>query len=371
MDAMSSWRPSGATPRAAAPSGGYAPSAPVQAWPAPAVGQDAFSGASLPGFLRPVVPQAPYALPPIGQQIAYLQQQLAALEAVLNMFISGLAPAPPTPVPPAPLPPPAPPTQPGPAPQPSTRRTDFVISSFNVLGSSHTVPGGDRPGMASGVERIRSAVKLLDAHDVDVVGFQEFQGDQLREFLRVAGDEYAVYPGLKLGRREVVNSLAWRKDTWEMVKPGHIEIPYFNGQLRKMPVVRLRHKVTGQEAYFANFHNPASTRKHPGQQHWRDVATAKQIDLVNRLKRETGLPVLVTGDMNEREEYYDRMTRATDMEAANSGPKGARPRQMGIDWIFGSLGVKFSNYIRDKGALVKRTSDHPMIVSRARIEGTP
>jgi exonuclease III len=254
-------------------------------------------------------------------------------------------------------------------PKPPQKPTDLVISSFNVLGSSHTVPGGERPGMEPGPARIRSAVKLLEQHQVDVVGFQELQEDQLREFQKVAGDRYAIYPGFALGKRESVNSIAWRKDKWELVRPGSIEIPYFNGNRRQMPVVRLRNRETGQEAYFANFHNPADTKRFPDQERWRDLATEKQIDLVNRLRKETGLPVFVTGDMNEREEYYDTLTRQTEMVAANSGPRGQRPKQMGIDWIFGSPDVHFSNYTRDRSALVKRTTDHPMIVSKARIDG--
>ena len=30
--------------------------------------------------------------------------------------------------------------------------------------------------------------------------------------------------------------------------------------------------------------------------------------MVNRLRTETGLPVFVTGDMNERDEYFCQMT---------------------------------------------------------------
>ncbi len=261
-------------------------------------------------------------------------------------------------------------TSPGiPTPKPPRKSTDLVISSFNVLGSSHTVPGGERPGMEPGPARIRSAIKLLERHQVDIVGFQELQGDQLREFQKVAGERYAVYPGFALGKREAVNSIAWRKDKWELVRPGSIEIPYFDGNRRQMPVVRLRNRETGQEAYFANFHNPADTKRFPDQERWRDLATAKQIDLVNRLRKETGLPVFVTGDMNEREEYYDTLTRSTEMVAANSGPHGQRPKQMGIDWIFGSPDIRFSDFTRDRSALVKRTTDHPMIVSKARIKG--
>lgn len=312
-------------------------------------------------------PAAP-PMSPAAPSLPSLSGLFDQLKALLDRWLSPSAPpsTPPMTVPP----PPSMSPTPAPPPQTATRRTDFVISSFNVLGSSHTRgPGSDRPGMAPGTTRIRTAAELLERHDVDIVGFQEFQRDQFTEFQKVAGKTFAVYPGFQLGKPEVVNSIAWRKDTWDLVKADHIEIPYFNGQKRKMPVIRLRHKETGQEAYFANFHNPASTRKYGDQERWRDVATDQQIALVNRLRRETGLPVFITGDMNEREEYFDRMTRGADMVSADTGPKGQRPKKMGIDWIFGSEGVSFSSYQRDRSALVQKTSDHPMIVSKARIRG--
>jgi endonuclease/exonuclease/phosphatase family metal-dependent hydrolase len=345
-------------------------------------------------------------------QLALLQQQLAAIQVEIGLILASLGPAGATTTPvapaaapsvqplsmmsewknlfgsissflgswltPSPSPSPAPTPAPTPTPTPSNPSptgpkapkgtTEFVISSFNVLGSSHTKPGGNKPGMASGVQRIRWAAELINKHKVDIVGLQEYQGDQHKEFLRVAGDKYAVYPGTKLGRPEVVNSIAYRKDKWDMVKPGYIEIPYFHGQKRKMPLILLRNKETGQEAYFANFHNPASTKRVGDQEKWRDKAMALQIEMVKRIERETGKPIFITGDMNEREEYYHGMTKNTDMVSA-SAPNGKTPKKMNIDWIFGSKskGVSFSDYAVVRDAHVKKTTDHPMIVAKARI----
>lgn len=265
---------------------------------------------------------------------------------------------------------------PAPAPQPSQpsspsqprKTTEFVISSFNVLGSSHTKPGGNSRIKTPGPERMPGVVRLLAKHKVEVVGFQEFQGDQEKAFKKLAGGKYALYPDGALGKGADVNSIAWDKTKWEMVKPGSIKIPYFEGHEIKMPVVRLRNKATGQEAYFANFHNPASTANHHDQERFRDEATRRQIDLVNKLKRETGLPVFITGDMNEREEYFEKMTAGAPMVASNGGSRTKAPSQLGIDWIFGSKGVKFSGHTKDKSPVEQKTSDHPMIVSKARIE---
>ena len=52
-----------------------------------------------------------------------------------------------------------------------------------------------------------------------------------------------------------------------------MNIPYFNGSPRPMPVVLLRDKATGMMAYFANFHNPADTAQYHNQGKWRAEAT--------------------------------------------------------------------------------------------------
>ena len=67
----------------------------------------------------------------------------------------------------------------------------------------------------------------------------------------------------------------------------------------RCPYVKLRSLDTGVEAWFANFHNPAETSRFHRQQRFRDRATGIEIALANRLIA-TGLPVFITGDMNER-----------------------------------------------------------------------
>ena len=184
----------------------------------------------------------------------------------------------------------------------------FTLSSFNVLGSTHTTSGGR---MASGVERIGLAVKLLDRTGVDVVGFQELQLDQFSAFYSLAGDRYGIYPG-GVDRRTVQNSIAWSLASWRFVEGHTVPIPYFDGVEWQMPVVLLQNVQTGQLAYFTNFHNPATNKKHPGQKKWRVEATRREVALVKSLYWETGLPVFVTGDMNDREEYFCPMAGGAD-----------------------------------------------------------
>jgi len=254
----------------------------------------------------------------------------------------------------------------------SARDTDgtFVLSSFNVLGSSHTGRRGNKQGWDPGTTRVRRVAELLDRHAVDVVGFQELQGNQLRTLDAVTEGRLGFYPGFALGAPHMQDSIAWRKDSFELLRADTIEIPYFNGRRRRMPVVLLRHRASGSAAFFANFHNPASTRRVGDQQGWRDVATARQVHLAARLMRETGLPVFVTGDMNETREYFCRMTGEAAMVAAQGGSNGRvcrPPKVMGVDWIFGSASVEFDGYTVDRGALVRRTTDHPMVLTRVRL----
>jgi hypothetical protein len=251
---------------------------------------------------------------------------------------------------------------------------EFVISSFNVLGSSHTSGSGKLPGMASGPTRIRQVVALLRHHGVDVVGLQELQGDQYRELVRVAGGTFAVYPGNAAGPLGIENSLAWNRSEWSLVEAHTIQIPYFDGRLRPMPYVLLRHNATGRYAWFGNFHNPASNARRGNNDRHRARAAALEVALANRLMAETGYPVFITGDMNDREAYFCRMTGGAPMIAANGGSNDGAcnppPYPMPVDWIFGSDIVTFSGYLKDDSRFVRRTSDHPMIVARAVLDLT-
>ena len=247
--------------------------------------------------------------------------------------------------------------------------TTFTISSFNVLGSSHT---RDSSTYATGPSRQRGVVRLLDRHDVDVVGFQELQADQLTRFLKLTDGSYEVYPGFDLGRTVATeDSLAWRTSMWEAVQKTTVDIPYFDGRPRHMPVVELRNKQTGITAWFANFHNPATNANHPGQDQWRAQAIADEVALARKLHR-THLPVFFTGDMNEREKVFCPMTGQAPMRAARGGSNHdgtCHPdHPWYVDWIFGTKRLTFSDYVEDKSPLDQRTTDHPVIVSTAHID---
>ena len=245
----------------------------------------------------------------------------------------------------------------------------FTVASFNVLGHSHTEPGGRVPAYASGPSRMATTIGLLQARGVDVVGLQELQRPQMDAFVRQAGGEFAIFPNPGDPQRNKQNAVAWRTSEFTLVDARTVPMPYFRGKLVPKPLVKLRHNETGLEMYVMTVHNPASVRRVGDQSRWRAVATAKQIELTRQLLAE-GVPVLMTGDMNERERYFCAYTASGRMKAAAGGSndRACRPPPSSlarIDWVFGSDDIAFTGYDLVRNDAVRRSSDHPLVVAEA------
>jgi endonuclease/exonuclease/phosphatase family metal-dependent hydrolase len=248
-------------------------------------------------------------------------------------------------------------------PEPVAQPVEFVVSSFNILGSTHTT---NSPRFAPGPVRARSVVQLLLNHDVEIVGFQEMQNNQRDVIQNMAGDRYAMFPGASMSERESVNSIAWDVTRWEAVDSRVVDIPYFQGRIRKMPVVKLQNRSNDAQIWVGNFHNPANAGWGDNER-WRERATQIEIQLANDLLEADGIPVIFTGDFNEREDVFCPMVALTPLVAANGGSNDGvcrPPVPTRIDWIFGT-GITWLSYLADESALVRRTSDHPMIVAHA------
>ena len=255
------------------------------------------------------------------------------------------------------------PTESDAVPVSSSNGSAFTIATFNVLGASHTRAGGEKPWMASGSARVAGVIRLLDGYGVDVVGLQEFQRPQYETFRAHAGWTYDVWsPG-----HDKENAIAWRRSRWSFVAGRALHVPYFNGATRRMPVVRLLDRVTGQTAVFVNVHNPADTGKYHHQGRWRDEAVRREVQLVRELSS-SGEAVFLTGDFNATSKPFCAMTHDGLMTAANGGRSGSAchvPQGAGIDWIFGNRATGFDDYTVDRGTLVRRTTDHPIVLARA------
>lgn len=231
----------------------------------------------------------------------------------------------------------------------------FQLSSFNILGSNHTRPGGSARGYAPGRIRAEWAGRLILDRGVDIVGWSEIQPDQHAAMLRTTGGAFESWPGTTYGYKGTPASLMWRSGDFEAVWKGTVTIP-FVGQQRPMPVVQLRHRATGREFFVMNVHNAPQDRE------WeRNIAEERELSVVRSLRKESGLPVLLVGDFNEKAEIFCTVTGTTDLYAAAGGSNGGTcrpPGGMRVDWIFGSNDVDFSGYVADQGSSVRRITDH-------------
>lgn len=245
----------------------------------------------------------------------------------------------------------------------------FRISSFNILGTSHT--RGKNSSRASGTTRAARASSYVLENDIDLIGFQELQADQRRTFTSATGGRYGLYPGDQLRSLDGENSIAYRLDTWELVKADTVPIPYFGGRIRNMPVLLLKHKATGITSYVANFHNPANTKQYGNQERHKAAAKARQVALFADL-RDDGYPLLVTGDMNERQSWFCSVAGPGDLKAAAGGEGGREGCSVAggfrIDWIAGSHDIEFSNYREDRSGLISSITDHPVMISDVKID---
>ena len=242
---------------------------------------------------------------------------------------------------------------------------ELRVATFNVLGDSHTGPGGNKPAYyPDGSARMNMAISILRNNGIDVVGFQEFEASQYGMFAARAG-EYSLWPGLSLGDKSVRFNIAWRSSAFTLVEAHSISIPYAGGSRIEMPVVLLESTTTERRAWFANFHNPADTPSLGNNARWRAEAAGIEIAYLTALHEQDGDPVIVTGDFNERAEIFCRFTAGGIFSAAAGGSTGgscAPPPSMQVDWIFGSTGVAFDSYaVTGTGA----ASDHSMVQARA------
>lgn len=245
----------------------------------------------------------------------------------------------------------------------------FTLASFNVLGHSHTIAGGAHARYADSSSRMGWTLTGLANAGVDLVGLQEVQPKNLGSLLGRAGGTWSVWPGSALGRWGMANSIAWRKDTFEMVRAETMDIPYFGGRPRMQPYILLRHLETGQKLWIASFHNPANHGSTAANTRYRRIATGREIALANTLA-ETGYPVFFTGDFNDREAIFCPLTANTALMAANGGSTGGAcspPDRMPVDWIFGSERVTFTSYAAIDSGVIARASDHPLVVADVKV----
>ena len=253
--------------------------------------------------------------------------------------------------------------------------TRFRVSTFNLLGYGHTMKGGDRKGWLDGVTRQRMADRLIRANGLEVVGFQEMEYPQIQEFTRELGSAYDLFPGTSYsGSAEVNvrgNSIAWRKDRWVALQKTYYNAPYFGGTNVPRPIVLLQNRITGQQVYVTNTHNPADTKGDA--QVYRNQSVDIQARTFNALRSQhPSVPIVFTGDMNDTRDFYCRMTAKSSLRAANGGTRTTSsctlPPSPQIDWIMGTPDVVWNGYQQLRTPYVRKTTDHPLVWADATIK---
>ncbi|WP_340537542.1 endonuclease/exonuclease/phosphatase family protein [Nocardioides sp. GXZ039] len=237
------------------------------------------------------------------------------------------------------------------------------VGSFNVLGSQHTGPGGPRPYPAASVRSV-GAANLMSKHGVDVVGTQELQDDQLRQIQGRTG--FAAYPGFAWGVKETDNSILYDDSQFEFVSGSKFTIT-FMGRPRPQPILRLRVRDTGREFYVVNTHPSAGGGRYAAE---RARGRSTLISVVNGLKSE-GIPIFVTGDMNDREPFFCQGVAAGGLVSSSGGSYGSGckppPGPIPVDWVVSTNDVSWTDYWRDTAATDNRISDHFFISATAHV----
>jgi endonuclease/exonuclease/phosphatase family metal-dependent hydrolase len=247
-----------------------------------------------------------------------------------------------------------------------TQGFGVTVATLNVLASQHTTRGGDHPGWPSASWRTPREAAALAAHGVDVVGLQEVKPDQLDGLMASTG--FKAFPGYEFGSQETDNSVLYDPSRFDFVSGSQFSI-VFMSRPRPQTILRLRDKQTQREFYVVNMHTSAGHDR--GHTATRYAGMAKAVDVINGLKSE-GLPVFVTGDMNDRAPFRSRVLTPSGMSAAIDGAWRARnfgSGWMAVDWIASAGDVTWSDYwVEDLQS--QRVSDHYLISAHATVAAT-
>ncbi|HET9842538.1 MAG TPA: endonuclease/exonuclease/phosphatase family protein [Nocardioides sp.] len=249
----------------------------------------------------------------------------------------------------------------------ASRSFSVTIGTFNVLGSNHTARGGDHPRYPSAGVRSVGAANLIRRHGVDVLGAQEVKPDQLNALKRMTG--MAAWPDFGLGSRNTDDNILYDPSKFEFVSGTTFSLRFMNS-VRPQTVLLLRDRATGREAYFVNMHASAVTA--PRYAASRNAGHLLAAAEINKLRAASpGIPIFLTGDMNDRAGFFCRFVPRTGMVAAVGGNDagGCHPApHLAVDWILGTPDVTFSNYWEDRSP-IGRVSDHFFVSAVAHVPG--
>lgn len=180
----------------------------------------------------------------------------------------------------------------------------YNIATYNVRGASHT----DHGGGINSHDRMKASVQIIRDQKMDVVGLQEFQESQRKDFLEMTDKEYGIFPtGADYGKNNSsVNSIIWLDSRFELLEGGTRQFEYFQG-IDQIPWVKLKDKATLTEFIVTNTHDPADTTNNTGVRGEMRLRNAQRHVDFAKTWADKGLPVFITGDFNSK--YSPRSNR--------------------------------------------------------------
>uniref|UniRef100_UPI003568A1A3 hypothetical protein n=1 Tax=Nocardioides sp. TaxID=35761 RepID=UPI003568A1A3 len=234
--------------------------------------------------------------------------------------------------------------------QPRREGYRMRITTFNILSSAHR---------SGGLDRARRAARWVQKQGAVAAAFQEVAKDQLRQLQRTMPG-YSFYPRRTLGTRGSAIQIGWKNSEVKLIKTGYVMRPFLRHQ-RPIPWVRLKDRETGRNFLVMAIHNSPG-----GHEAERDISTRKEIAQIKKMLN-TGYPVFVVGDVNERSEFCEKVARATPLISMNGGTRKNPcpvPRYGGPDWMLGGgAGAAFKGFKKDYNGI----SDHPALTAHVRV----
>lgn len=262
--------------------------------------------------------------------------------------------------------------------------TTFRVASFNILGGLHTNSTGggghDASSYPDYCTRMAVEVSTVQALDLDIVGFQEFQTwGQVNAFRQLA-TSYDIWPGQQSPPSPESDfdgtQIAWNRTRWNLV-PGTAftyQAPnqcFGSGTVSK-PAVMLQNLQTGQRVWVLDTHHPAQMCK--AAQSLRDATVDTENAQINALRAANPtIPVILTGDMNSpNSTFFCRSSAGAGLISPAGGANPQRnpssctmPANPQIDWIMSTPDVNWDGYGLDTWPRTQRATDHAVVYATA------
>lgn len=198
--------------------------------------------------------------------------------------------------------------------QVNTASFEVSITTYNVLGIEADPKVEPEFAWDNRKEALKAMI-LQQNNNPDIIAFQEttLLAPQIKEMLKEHYDSY-------ISEKEVsARLISWKPDKFELVSYNN-NIDIFGSKVegrntaRYVGNVRLREIESGKELLVYNVHVPASSNlpREEGQK-IRQIGARNLAEYVKKEVKETGLPAIVLGDLNN---YFD-----TVIEGIKSAPK--------------------------------------------------